>query len=163
MFPAAHEGSPESHTSTQNKCHEQKKKKPRDSVVKQRAAIPVGPNDLDPGSDAPGTMRSQRERERVGDDRFYTLEQPPGALRTPLPYTHRFMSMLLHMHACVSASVHVCVCVFDGSLCLLMCINQLLLQDTCGKGHDWLIHSIYPFYCQLGSYIHKAMIGYPYH
>lgn len=25
-----------------------------------------------------------------------------------------------------------------------------------------LIHSIYPFYCQLGSHIHKAMIGYPY-
>lgn len=24
------------------------------------------------------------------------------------------------------------------------------------------IHGIYPFYCQLGSHIHKAMIGYPY-
>lgn len=24
------------------------------------------------------------------------------------------------------------------------------------------IHCIYPFYCQLGSHIHKAMIGYPY-
>lgn len=27
---------------------------------------------------------------------------------------------------------------------------------------ETLIHGIYPFYCQLGSRIHKSMIGYPY-
>lgn len=27
---------------------------------------------------------------------------------------------------------------------------------------ETLIHSIYPFFCQLGSHIHKSMIGYPY-
>lgn len=28
--------------------------------------------------------------------------------------------------------------------------------------NEMLIHGIYPFYCQLGSHIHKSMIGYPY-